>query len=295
MPARLADICITSRSISPSSTLRLLSMLSNSRGSKLSPWTARACWRACSKASRNSFWSISSRCHSIVTGHHDGADCHHFGGASTLAENVWFCWNRYCSMPKKANGMHSNPRITMAIQPEVFSRSFCSIGQECRDEAGQFTRNGSGGPHAARRHASAQEKGLLPNEETADPEREWAPGADALGATPPAPACGRRLLLDFAPRASAPGVPPFPVLQSTKAESPAFRQACDQVGAECDRKDHCATRQTKKEGTVSGALFDNWRSGRDSNPRPPACQASILDRKSTRLIQSLMRISYAAF
>src|SRR3546814_5845646 len=74
-------------------------------------------------------------------------------------------------MPKKANGMHSNPRITMAIQPEVFSRSFCSIGQECRDEAGQFTRNGSGGPHAARRHASAQEKGLLPNEETADPER----------------------------------------------------------------------------------------------------------------------------
>src|SRR3546814_3955100 len=41
----------------------------------------------------------------------------------------------------------------------------------------------------------------------------------------------RSLLLDFAPRASAPGVPPFPVLQSTKAESPAFRQACDQVGA----------------------------------------------------------------
>src|SRR3546814_21038933 len=40
-------------------------------------------------------------------------------------------------------------------------------------------------------------------------------------------------------------------------------------GAECDRKDHCATRQTKKDGTVSGALFDNWRSGRDSNPRPP--------------------------
>src|SRR3546814_668412 len=197
MPARLADICITSRSISPSSTLRLLSMLSNSRGSKLSPWTARACRRACSKASRNSFWSISSRCHSIVTGHHDGADCHHFGGASTLAENVWFCWNRYCSMPKKANGMHSNPRITMAIQPEVFSRSFCSIGQECRGEAGQFTRNGSGGPHAARRHASAQEKGLLPNEETADPEREWAPGADALGANVPRrrPAAGASSLI----------------------------------------------------------------------------------------------------
>src|SRR3546814_7001689 len=69
----------------------------------------------------------------------------------------------------------------MAIHPEVLSRGFCSIGQECRDEAGQFTRNGSGGPHAARRHASAQEKGLLPNEETADPEREWAPGADGGG------------------------------------------------------------------------------------------------------------------
>src|SRR3546814_393222 len=123
--------------------------------------------------------------------------CHHFGGASTLAENVWFCWNRYCSMPKKANGMHSNPRITMAIQPEVFSRSFCSIGQECRGEAGQFTRNGSGGPHAARRHASAQEKGLLPNEETADPEREWAPGADALGANVPRrrPAAGASSLI----------------------------------------------------------------------------------------------------
>src|SRR5690606_13287520 len=123
--------------------------LSNSRGSKLSPCTARACRRACSKASRNSFWSISSRCHSIVTGHHDGADCHHFGGAPTLAEHLWFCWNRYCSMPKKANGMQSSPRITMAIQPEVFSRSFCSIGQERRDEAGQFTRNGGRGPHPA--------------------------------------------------------------------------------------------------------------------------------------------------
>src|SRR3546814_2515841 len=65
---------------------------------------------------------------------------------SSDLENVWFCWNRYCSMPKKANGMHSNPRITMAIQPEVFSRSFCSIGQGCRDEAGQFTRNGAGRP-----------------------------------------------------------------------------------------------------------------------------------------------------
>src|SRR3546814_3915768 len=39
-------------------------------------------------------------------------------------------------------------------------------------------------------------------------------------------------------------------------------------GAECDRKDQCATRQTKKEGTVSGTLFDNWRSGRYSKPRP---------------------------
>src|SRR3546814_13179040 len=52
-------------------------------------------------------------------------------------------------MPKKANGMHSNPRITMAIQPEVFSRSFCSIGQECRDEAGQFTRMAQAGPTRA--------------------------------------------------------------------------------------------------------------------------------------------------
>src|SRR3546814_20978838 len=58
------------------------------------------------------------------------------------------------------------------------------------------------------------------------------------------------LFRSFAPRASAPGVPPFPVLQSTKAESPAFRQACDQVGAECDRKDHCATRPTKKRAPV---------------------------------------------
>src|SRR3546814_6661194 len=41
-------------------------------------------------------------------------------------------------------------------------------------------------------------------------------------------------------------------------------------GAECDRKDHCATRQTKKEDNVSVALFDNWRSGRDSNPPTPA-------------------------
>src|SRR3546814_10211687 len=89
-------------------------------------------------------------------------------------------------------------------------------------------------------------------------------------------------LFRSAPRASAPGVPPFPVLQSTKAESPAFRQACDQVGAECDRKDHCATRQTKKEGTVSGALFDNWRSGRRSE-------------EHTSELQSLMRISYAVF
>src|SRR3546814_1577257 len=45
--------------------------------------------------------------------------------------------------------MHSNPRITMAIQPEVFSRSFCSIGQECRDEAGQFTRMAQAGPTRA--------------------------------------------------------------------------------------------------------------------------------------------------
>src|SRR3546814_17858235 len=83
-------------------------------------------------------------------GHHDGADCHHFGGASTLAENVWFCWNRYCSMPKKANGMHSNPRITMAIQTEVFSRSFCSIGEECLDVAGNVTRHGDGGTRPGR-------------------------------------------------------------------------------------------------------------------------------------------------
>src|SRR3546814_19599261 len=110
MPARLADICITSRSTSPSSTLRLLSMLSNSRGSRLSPWTERACRRACSKASRNSFWSISSRCHSIVTGHNDGADCHHFGGASPLAENVWVCWNRYVSIHKKAKGQREDKR-----------------------------------------------------------------------------------------------------------------------------------------------------------------------------------------
>ena len=30
-------------------------------------------------------------------------------------------------MPKKANGMISRPRMTVAIQPEVLSRSVCSI------------------------------------------------------------------------------------------------------------------------------------------------------------------------
>src|SRR3546814_20828864 len=108
-------------------------------------------------------------------------------------------------MAKKAIGMNSKSRITIAIQPDVVSRSFCSISQECLGEAGQFTRKGSGGPHAARWHASAQEKGLLPNEETADPEREWAPCADALGATPREPARGRPPLLDFRSQAGREG------------------------------------------------------------------------------------------
>src|SRR3546814_20642522 len=45
------------------------------------------------------------------------------------------------------------------------------------------------------------------------------------GECPPAPACGRRLLLDFAPRASALVVPPFPVLKTTKADRPAYRKS----------------------------------------------------------------------
>ena len=43
-------------------------------------------------------------------------------------------------MPKKANGMTSRPRITVAIQPEVLSRSFCSIGRARLGEAAQFNR-----------------------------------------------------------------------------------------------------------------------------------------------------------
>ena len=33
----------------------------------------------------------------------------------------------YCSTPKNENGISSSPKITEAIQPEVLSRSFCSI------------------------------------------------------------------------------------------------------------------------------------------------------------------------
>src|SRR5690606_21112597 len=78
---------------------------------------------------------------SIRTGHQCGADCHQPGGASTLATQVALDWVMYCSIPKNANGMVSRPSTVPAIQPEVFSRSFCSIGRSGRDEAAQSTRN----------------------------------------------------------------------------------------------------------------------------------------------------------
>ncbi len=45
----------------------------------------RRCRRAWSNALRNSSALISRFSHSMDTGHHDGADCHHDGGASTFA------------------------------------------------------------------------------------------------------------------------------------------------------------------------------------------------------------------
>src|SRR5690606_22144857 len=126
--------------------------------------------------------------------------------------------------------------------------SFCSIGQGCRDEAGQFTRNGGGRPREGLPHGFRTQR-----------RRVRLFGKPAIRSVRPASLRGeikgeafavRRMPEDIRPE----GLPAAPE-----------RSGC---GAACDQKDRFATRRTKKEGTVSGALFDNWRSGRDSNPRP---------------------------
>ena len=108
--------------------MRFVSALSKSRASKASPSSARCCCRTCSKRWRNSSTLISSWRQNTDTGQKDGASAHHVGGAWMVATVVLLRWTMYCSSPKKANGMISSPRITVAIQPEVLSRSFCSMG-----------------------------------------------------------------------------------------------------------------------------------------------------------------------
>src|SRR5690606_11874211 len=76
---------------------------------------------------RNSSTVISSSPHSMETGQKDGAELHQVGGALTTAAVFAAPPTMYCSSPKKAKGMISRPTITVAIQPVVFSRSFCSM------------------------------------------------------------------------------------------------------------------------------------------------------------------------
>ncbi len=75
----------TCSSISWSSTASLFSVLSKARGSKFSPCCWRSRMRSCSKRVRKSCALISWCCHSMRTGHHDGAERHQVGGAETLA------------------------------------------------------------------------------------------------------------------------------------------------------------------------------------------------------------------
>ncbi len=78
------------------------------------PACARCCWRTCSKRARNSSAVTSSCCHSIDTGHQDGAVAHQVGGAWILATVLALPPTMYWSMPNKANGTISRPRITVA-------------------------------------------------------------------------------------------------------------------------------------------------------------------------------------
>src|SRR5690606_28223030 len=101
---------------------------------------------------RNSLESISSTSQSMRAGHQCGAERHQVGGASTLATQVALDWVMYCSIPKNANGMVSRPSTVPAIQPEVFSRSCCSIvGTSCswrsRPVYPQWTTCKTKGPH----------------------------------------------------------------------------------------------------------------------------------------------------
>jgi len=132
-PERSAMMSISRWPTICSSTSRFFSGVEKARESKASPCAARSRWRACSNWVRNSSAPISSRCQSMLAGHQCGASGHHCGGTSTCAAQVALLWVMYCSMPKNANGIVSNPRTVPAIQPEVLSRSFCSIvGGSCK-------------------------------------------------------------------------------------------------------------------------------------------------------------------
>src|SRR5690606_354980 len=147
-------------------------------------------------------------------------------------------------MPKKANGTAKIATMKIAIQPEVFSRRACSMSGRYQDVAAQFNR----------KQGALRTRLARPGQASGWPPHDPRPGAGT----------GKQRDLPRGPQGTAWGF-----RRAIPHNGTAGAASTGKSGDSSAHATEIPCPEKTKPRTRRGSA-KKWRSGRDSNPRPPA-------------------------